>query len=126
MKDEFRAELRNVIRFMNSEPVEIDDEIIKKFDDEFPFGEPEPAYGRALEELDQEIWAALADVKVVRYIGSLKTRIEGDTVFIDETRNWNESIHSLDETTQKLCKHIDELITNKQGEEALKRAESMN
>jgi len=122
LNEEFKAELRNVIRFMNSENVEIDEEIIKQFDDKFPFEEPEPIHGRAVEELDREIWAALADVKVVRYIGSLKTRIEGDTVFIEDTRSWNESIHSLDETTKKLCSHIDELIRNKQEDEAFKRA----
>ena len=120
MKDEFRAELRNLIRFMNSEDVEIDEKRIKQFYDEFPFEERGTAYKNALDELDREIWAA---IKELGYIDSMKMHVEGNTTDIWDTRKGAyPPIESLDETTQILCKHIDELIMKK----AFKRAETRN
>lgn len=117
MREEFKAVLRNVIRFMNSENVEIDEKIIKQFYDEFPFGEPEPAYGRALEELDQEIWAAIEEVNPTRLIDGVNASIKGDAVSISPKcispfdRLKEENMENT--FTWKLCDHIVEIMMNR-------------
>lgn len=122
LNDDFKAELRNVIRFMNSENVEIDEETIRQFGEEFPT--EEPAHVMAVMELEREIWAALDEVKPTRYFAGVDVSLRNGIISKNPDFEWlldELEAENMKEThTWYLCIKINRLITNSRQEEYLK------
>ena len=119
MNQEFKDELRNVIRFMNSENVKIDEGVIERFCGELHNAltyEREPfKHEKMLDDLDAEIVKALDKIKPTRYIASVNASIKDGVICNNpefklllrrlEAKNMKKT------PTWDLCIHIDELMT---------------
>ena len=125
MNDDFKAELRNVARFMNSEDVKIDEGTIKRFCDELTALRDEPGFAHkvALQALDREIWAALDEINPEEYIACVKASVKD---IVARSNPKSESLYNwLDaknmESTCLLFRRIDWLIQKKAIGEAIER-----
>lgn len=135
MLGEFKEELCNVVRFVClNEDIKINEKIIEQFCDELLESSKHELFKRErlLDEMDKEIESALHVAKTInprrydQYIARVDNgfNITDSAVIIDYTTvSWlTDRLDKSDikESTQWLCFHIDELITNSRITEAIK------